>query len=95
MFIYSLMAVAFALWTYLFKEFFLGRALMFDDGRAYSLLNTYYWENMLRGVFPLWYPFKNWGVSNELNLRFIGEFNPFLVIPMYNLPFGNVTLYNI
>ncbi len=51
---------------------------MTRHGMDYYFLIKYYMENLIRGVFPMWDPFLFWGKADDLDMRFIGEFNPFL-----------------
>jgi len=79
---------AMAVWLFLFRGFYLGKIKMFDDGRAYLYLHANYWSSIIRGVYPMWFPFYNWGISDEINLRFIGEYNPLANFPLILLKSG-------
>ncbi|MBF0384931.1 MAG: hypothetical protein HQL27_03575 [Candidatus Omnitrophica bacterium] len=83
-----------ALWVFCFKEFWLTQSPLQDDGVTYYYITKYYLENISRLVYPLWSPFRDWGKPDSLNLRFLGEFNPYLIIPLIlykcGLPFTTV-----
>jgi len=69
-----------ALWVYLFRDFFLGRIGLFPDGRAYFDWIKFYFDSMSLGQYPMWHPLQNWGYPIGFKIRFIGEFNPFLLM---------------
>jgi len=51
---------------------------MTRHGIDYYHIIKHYMDNLSRGVFPMWDPFYSWGRLDNIDLRFIGEFNPFL-----------------
>ena len=67
-----------ALWLFIYRKALLGGPCMTRHGLDYYFIVKYYMENLIRGVFPLWDPFSFWGKADNLDMRFIGEFNPFL-----------------
>ncbi|MBF0522995.1 MAG: YfhO family protein [Candidatus Omnitrophica bacterium] len=91
-----LLALAFGLWVYVFRGFLLGQKPLSADGESYLYWGKFYFDNMIKGVYPLWYPFSEWGKSIEYILRFLGDLNPFLVIPFslykMGLPYAPVYL---
>ncbi len=53
------------------------------DNLYFSYWVTYHFEYIVKGVFPLWDPFRSWGWPNLTDPRFFGEYNPlYLVIPV-------------
>ncbi len=51
---------------------------MTRHGLDYYHIIKFQVENYMRGVFPLWDPFLFWGRPDNIDSRFVGEFNPFL-----------------
>jgi len=78
-----LITLSFLLWVYLFRGYLTNDLGMYPDGSAYYHMVKYYLDAIMRGVYPMWAPLKGWGVTDGVNLRFIGEFNPFLIIPAF------------
>ncbi len=66
------------LWVYTFHGYFLGTPAMTHHGVDYYHIIKYQMDNLMRGVLPLWDPFGAWGRPDNIDARFIGEFNPFL-----------------
>lgn len=55
---------------------------MTSDAVAYYEHNTFFIEQIVRGVYPLWEPGRDNGVPIELYLRRIGSYNPFILMPL-------------
>jgi len=73
----------FALWAFVFRDAILGRIVFHGDNIQYSHWVLYFFDNLQQGVFPVWNPFHSWGCIDNLDMRFIGEYNPFLyLIPL-------------
>ncbi len=70
----------FLIWVYLFRGFFLGSAIISQDTFTFYASVKFYLNNLIAGVYPLWDPSVLWGAPAALNLRPIGEFNPFLFL---------------
>ena len=83
-----MMGFSFLLWSFLFRNFFLLKAAMDHDGKAYYRMNVLFWENMVRGVYPMWEYYRDWGFSFGSDIRFIGEFNPYHLVPIILLKIG-------
>ncbi len=77
-----LMVASFIFWFICFDVFWRFRARLFDDGFSYYNIVKYYLENISRGQIQMWNPFMNWGMPDGLNLRFLGEYNPYLLLPL-------------
>jgi len=71
---------AFFLWWFAFRRFFLGELSFVNDATPYYGHFKFYIDNLLKGIIPLWDTVRNGGVPNELFLRRIGAFNPFIGI---------------
>jgi len=72
--------LSFFLWIFAFRGFFLNKLALVGDAQAYFEHFFFYLNNIGRGVFPMWEPFRASGVPIEFFLRRIGEFNPFLFL---------------
>ena len=73
----------FALWAFLFRDAVFGRIVFHGDNVQYSHWVLYFFDNLQQGVFPVWNPFHSWGCIDNLDMRFIGEYNPLLyIIPL-------------
>lgn len=68
------------LWFFSIKRFFTKDLLFAGDSAIYFMQIKNYLDSVARGVFPGWDPFYFWGRLNNLDVRFIGEYNPFLYI---------------
>jgi len=76
-----LMLAFFALWVCLFYLFIFKKIGLFPDGYSYFHWIKFYFDSIASGVYPLWHPFRAWGMPVGYKIRFIGEFNPFLWLP--------------
>lgn len=65
-------------WLAIFGGYFSGQPAMTQHGLDYYLIVKYQMDNLMRGVFPFWDPMMFWGRPDNIDSRFIGEFNPFL-----------------
>lgn len=72
----------FLLWMFLFRGFFAGQLALDGDGPSYFYRIQYHLDSMRQGVYPLWNPFYAWGSRDNFDMRFLGEFNPFLFLPI-------------
>ncbi|MEW5894768.1 MAG: hypothetical protein AB1650_03255 [Candidatus Omnitrophota bacterium] len=69
-------------WPALTGKIFVGG----KDNPQYAHWILYFFDNLQQGVFPLWNPFHSWGCIDNLDMRFMGEYNPFLyIIPFLRL----------
>jgi hypothetical protein len=66
------------LWAALVKNFFVQ-----TDTYVYSYWIKYFFDGLFHGEFPLWDPFRSWGSQDIFDMRFIGEYNPFLYIAFF------------
>lgn len=73
-----LLGVPVVVWLVLFGSYFAGQPAMTHHGLDYYLIVKYQMDNLMRGVFPYWDPLMFWGRPDNIDSRFIGEFNPFL-----------------
>jgi len=71
-----ILTIPFFIWLGFFRNFLNEHIVLIADGRNFYLIVHYYLANLMRGVYPLWDPFDNWGCVKDLYLRFIGEVNP-------------------
>lgn len=78
--VYSVMAGAALLWAVLFRPFYDGTIGLFPDGYSYFHWTKFYFDSVSQGSYPLWNPFVNWGFPVGFKIRFLGEFNPLLLI---------------
>jgi len=76
------------LWLFLRRDFFLGDSFIYGDNSQCFYFIKYYLDNIARGVYPVWDPFFAWGRPDNLDMRFMGEFNPFLYIILLLKTFG-------
>jgi len=67
------------LWLWMFVVRY-GTASIDIHGDMFYQLIRYFMDNLTRGVFPMWDPMGSWGVVDEIDQRFFGEYNPFLWI---------------
>ena len=78
--VYGVMAAAMILWAGLFYRFYTGAIGLFPDGYSYFHWTKFYFDGIVDGTYPLWNPFQNWGFPVGFKMRFLGEFNPLLLI---------------
>lgn len=78
--VYTVMILAAAVWTVLFHPYYTGRTGLFPDGYSYFHWTKFYFDSVSSGSYPLWNPFVNWGFPVGFKMRFLGEFNPLLLI---------------
>lgn len=76
--VWALLTGSIALWFLVFAQYLTGAPAMTRHGVDYYFIIKHYMDNLMQGVFPLWDPYGGWGRPDEVDLRFIGEFNPFL-----------------
>jgi len=80
-----ILILPFLVWLFLRRGFLTGEFFLLGDNQQYYYWTTYYLDNIVRGVYPLWNPFFAWGSIDNFDMRSIGEFNPFLYfIPLFN-----------
>ena len=77
-FLTALTAVPFLAWFWIYRAFFFDEAFIYGDNAQCYYYIKYYLDNIVHGVYPLWDPFSAWGRPDDLDMRFLGEFNPFL-----------------
>ncbi len=70
-----------ALWIRNFLHFYSnGELKLIIDARICYIYNNFFLNNIVRGVYPFWNPFCNWGRPDDFGARMNGEFNPFLYL---------------
>jgi len=88
--------LSFVVWMAVFSIFFSGEIKLQGDAQAYYEHFEFYVQNISRGVYPMWERTRQEGVSIQLFMRRIGEFNPLywlLIIPFKcGIPFEAVYL---
>jgi len=77
-----LIAVAFALWVFMFRDYLSSKLALFDDAVSYYDHVKFYLDNISRGVFPLWDPLWFCGAANNFFLQRMGCFNPFILVTL-------------
>ena len=70
----------FMIWSFCFRKFYPGVLVLEEDSIEYFDRIKYYFDNLIRGVYPLWDPFFGWGRPDILNVRMFDEFNPFIYL---------------
>ena len=85
--LYFYFFISIILWLFAFRCFLLGKLDLFEDARPYYEHFKFYFDNLSRGIYPLWDPIRQWGVPNEFFLRRIGSFNPFFIKWVLNKTF--------
>ncbi|MCA9395237.1 MAG: hypothetical protein KC900_13640 [Candidatus Omnitrophica bacterium] len=78
--VYAIMVAAALLWVVMFRPFYSGDIRLFPDGYSYFHWTKFYFDSISAGSYPLWDPFVNWGFPVGFKIRFLGEFNPLLLI---------------
>ena len=66
------------LWFLCLAPYLTGRFAMTRHGVDYYFIIRHFMDNLMQGIFPLWEPFGYWGRPDDIDQRFIGEYNPFL-----------------
>src|SRR3989338_8025827 len=79
----TLFLAPFALWLGLFWGFLSDRATIVQDTFTFYASVKYFLDNLQLGLYPLWDPSVLWGAPATLNIRPIGEFNPFLLLTLF------------
>lgn len=75
----------FALWLFLMRDLALGRSIITGDTFSFYATVKFFFSNLAHGIYPLWNPFVVFGMPADIDMRCIGEFNPFLyLIPALN-----------
>src|SRR5262245_15026332 len=72
----------FILWLIFFAGFLNGRINLGHDFSPYYFRIKYHIHSMQEGAFPLWNPFAAWGCQDDLDMRSLGEYNPFIYLPL-------------
>jgi len=94
--------LSFLIWIFCFRGFLIRELPLMSDAKAYFEHFHYFVDNLARGVYPLWEPDRNSGVSIDLFLRRIGSYNPLFIffallvkcgIPFPSLYFPFLALY--
>lgn len=83
--------IPFLVWITIFKNF-----NIHGDTYNYYHWIKYYLDGIAQGEYPMWNPFYAWGSQDDFDMRFMGEFNPLLYIPLvlnflgipFNIAFG-------
>ena len=70
-------ALPFLIWIFCFRDFLSGRAMLTMDATSYYDHITFFTNNIIKGVYPLWNSFWCDGAPYNFFLRRIGEVNPF------------------
>lgn len=74
-------ALSYLLPTFLFIFLFIKQAptdsFLIVDVNTYFHMLKFYLSSIQEGIYPLWDPFNVWGRPAGLNLRWLGEMNPF------------------
>jgi len=70
------------------NQIWMGRFLLGSDSTDYFYWFIYYFKNILKGVYPLWNPFKSWGCLDYVDTQYIGICNPLSMIIPILLAFG-------
>ncbi len=86
--IHVLMGIAALIWMIPFAAFFKREIALFPDGWSYFNWTRFVYDNITRGVYPLWQPFDNWGYPVGFKIRFLGEFNPLFLLMMIPYKLG-------
>ncbi len=73
-------AGAFVLWLFIFRGYFLYQLALGGTAPAYYYRIKYYLDGLWNGIYPMWNPFQSWGYPDVLDMRVLGEFNPFLYV---------------
>jgi len=80
-----LMVFSFIVWITIFWDIIIGDVHLIGDASVYYQHFKFFIDSLSQGTYPMWDPFQNWGVPNELYLRRIGSFNPlFILIGLLN-----------
>lgn len=79
---FSAFFVPAVLWIISFHNFYSGKIVLYSDVSRNFIYTNYFFNNLRRGIFPLWNPFYAWGRPDYFGQRQIGEFNPFLYISL-------------
>jgi len=75
-----LLLIPFLVWAFLFKDLLLAESGASPDAQANFFKIKYFVDNISRGVYPLWNPFAFWGMPDNFDVRFFGEYNPLIYI---------------
>ena len=79
----AIFLLPFLIWLALNSGFFTGKIFITGDNVGDFHWMVYHFESLRRGTFPLWVPFQSWGTPEGLDMRYIGDFNPyFLLLPL-------------
>lgn len=78
-----LILIAFLLWLYSFREYFMGGLGLTSDAISYYEHIRFFIVNLQRGHFPLWDPYWSGGVPNDFFLRRFCPYNPFYLFIIF------------
>ena len=70
------------------NKIWVGRFFLGGDNTDCFYWFIYHFKNLLRGVYPLWNPFKAWGSLDYIDTQYIGICNPISMIIPFLLFFG-------
>jgi len=74
-------------WVFL-NRIWVGRFFLGSDNSCYFYWSIYHFKNILKGVYPLWNPYKSWGSLDYLDTQDIGICNPLTMVTPILLFFG-------
>lgn len=77
------MGVAFAVWLFCFRGYFLGQLGFTSDAISYSDHICFFLKNLRQGHFSLWDPYWSGGVPNSFFLLRICPYNPFYLFVIF------------
>ena len=72
--------LSFLLWLFAFRDFIFGNSMLTGDAVAFYEHFEFFYNNITRGIIPLWESSRDGGVPAEFFLRRIGEFNPLYLL---------------
>ncbi len=76
------------IWCYLFAPFFGPEPTMTGETLSLYAKLKFYFENISRGVYPLWNPYSFWGIPTAADLGHFGAFNPLLFLMLFLFVMG-------
>lgn len=71
-----LICIPFFIWFLSFAPVFLGQKSLYLDANAYFHQISYFIDHLKQGIYPLWFPNSEFGMTYEFFLRRIGDGNP-------------------
>lgn len=76
----------FALWLFLYRGFLDGTYFPSMETTPQYFYTLYFTDCLSKGIFPLWDPYHNWGVADNIDPLWVGLYNPFyLLILLFRL----------